>query len=262
MAKYISLGAFNRRYYYILYIVALMTIMQSFYGLRLSNFFTKITIFYSEHQIKKFSKHNFIHQFFYFLLSFLFSFISYKIEQYKKNKNKKNSNELIKSCIEKDRTESEISNSQESVINKTKYKNEKSNESIRFKIIFLIIIFLWSIQEQLFKIYKDTGIRALDFWTIELLIISIFHIKMFNTQIYNHQKFSILFSISLLILKIIKIFVSEDGVYSDITRTYKWLIPVGLIIHILFMTVRSYVLTKVKWYLDIKNISINNIFYF
>ena len=265
MAKYISLGPFNRHYYKILYTVILMTIIQSFYGLKFNDFFITIQIFCSEGQ-KKFSKHNFVHQFFYFLLSFLYSFASYKIKQYIKNKNKRNFNELIESRIKKDEVESKIANSyQEPFMIKSKYKKENNNESKRFKIIFLIIIFLWSIQEQLFKIYKDTGIKALDFWTIELLIISIFQIKMFNAQIYIHQKFSILFSISLSILKIIKIFVSKDGVNSDIIKAYKWLIPVGLIAHILFMILRSYVFTKVKWYLDIKNISTNNIllaFYF
>ena len=71
MVKYISLGTFNKHYYKILYIVILMTIIESFYGLKYNNFFIKITIFSSAAQ-EKFSKHDFIHQFFYFLISFFF----------------------------------------------------------------------------------------------------------------------------------------------------------------------------------------------
>jgi hypothetical protein len=219
MAKYVSLGTFNKHYYEILYTVVIMIIIESFYGLKFNDFFKEITIFSSETQ-QKFSKHYFIHQFFYFLFSFFISFIFYKHEE-------SISNEGI------------------------------DNESKRFKIIFFIIIFLWTIQEQLFKIYKNTGIRAVDFWTIEILIISVFYLKMFNTQIYFHQGFAIALSISLCILKIIKIFITEDGINRDLIKDgYQWLIPVGLFAHILFMTERSFVLTKIKWYIEIKNISI------
>ena len=217
MAKYISLGTFNKHYYKILYTVVIMIIIESFYGLKFNDFFKAITIFSSETQ-KNFSKHNFIHQSFYFLFSFCISFIFYIKDEYISSKG-------------------------------------ISNESKRFKIIFLIIIFLWTIQEQLFKIYKDTGIRALDFWTLEILIISLFYSSMFNTQIYFHQGFAIAFSISLCILKIIKIFVSDNAINSELVKNNKWLIPVGLFAHILFMIERSYVLTKIKWYIEIKNIS-------
>jgi hypothetical protein len=71
--------------------------------------------------------------------------------------------------------------------------------------------------------------------------------------------FSIIFSSSIIILKIIKIFISKDAINGELIKAYKWLIPVGIIIHIIFMIERSYVLTKVKWYIDIKNISTNNI---
>lgn len=217
MAKYISLGIFNKHYYKILFTVAIMIIIESFYGLKFNDFFKDITIFSSEAQ-ERFSKHYFIHQILYFLFSYFISFIFYLKEE-------SISNEGI------------------------------ANESTGFKIIFFIIIFLWTIQEQLFIIYKNTGIRAVDFWTIELLIISIFHIKMFNTQIFFHQGFAIGFSISLCILKIVKIFVSKDGINGDLIKMHKWLIPVGLLDHLLFMTERSYVLTKIKWYIEIKNIS-------
>ena len=115
MAKCLSLGIFKKHYYEILYTVIIMIIIESFYGLKFNDFFKEITIFSSETQ-QKFSKHYFIHQFFYFLFSFFISFIFYKHEE-------SISNEGI------------------------------DNESKRFKIIFFIIIFLWTIQEQLFKIY-------------------------------------------------------------------------------------------------------------
>jgi len=217
MAKYISLGTFNKHYYKIFLTVVIMIIIESFYGLKFNNFFTEIKIFFTDNQAKL-SKHYFIHQFFYFLISLFISFTFYLKEE-------------------------SISN--EGIANAYK----------RVKIISFIIIFLWTIQEQLFKIYKKTGIRALDFWTIELLIISLFHLKMFNSQIYFHQRFAIGFSISLCILKIVKIFVCENAIDRDLFFKYKWLIPVGILTHILFMTQRSYVLTKIKWYIEIKNIT-------
>ena len=217
MAKYISLGTFNKHYYKILLTVVIMIIIESFYGLKFNNFFTEIKIFFTDNQ-EKLSKHYFIHQFFYFLISLFISFTFYLKEE-------SISNEGI------------------------------ANASKRVKIISFIIIFLWTIQEQLFIIYKKTGIRALDFWTIELLIISLFHLKMFNSQIYFHQKFAIGFSISLCILKIVKIIVCENAIDRDLFFNNIWLFPVGILTHILFMTQRSYVLTKIKWYIEIKNIT-------
>ena len=71
MAKYISLGTFNKHYYKILYTVVIMIIIESFYGLKFNDFFKAITIFSSETQ-KNFSKHNFIHQSFIFYFLFVF----------------------------------------------------------------------------------------------------------------------------------------------------------------------------------------------
>ena len=153
--------------------------------------------------------------------------------------------------------EQEISNNYLEQV-KIKAKSNKK-KLIKPKIIFVIIIFLWTIQEQLFKIYKNTGIRTLDFWTTELLIISFFHSKVFNSQFYLHQIFSIAFSMSLCILKIVKIFITKNAIKLDLIKSYKWLIPVGIFVHLLFMIERSYILTKVKWYIDIKNISTNNL---
>ena len=71
-------------------------------------------------------------------------------------------------------------------------------------IICLLVIFLWINEEQLIDFY-NLALKDLDFWMFELLIITLFHKKIFKIEIYKHQKLAILINIIPCFLKIIAI---------------------------------------------------------
>ena len=103
---------------------------------------------------------------------------------------------------------------------------------------------------------------------IELVIISYIYRTMFNIKIYRHQNLAIILNLTLpLILKAITIIVS----FNNKNILYEGKIPnlyanndlyitfIAIIIYIGLISLRSYVNSKLKWYMDIKYISSNRI---
>ena len=68
--------------------------------------------------------------------------------------------------------------------------------------------------EQTIEKYNCT-LSHLDFWMLELIIISYLNAKIFKKQIYNHQKFVLIFNLFPIIFKIITIFLSFKGNKDD-----------------------------------------------
>ena len=112
---------------------------------------------------------------------------------------------------------------------------------------------------------------SLDFWMIELIVLTYVNAKMFKCQIYRHQKFLIYLNLIPIILKIypIKTIIDNDKHEKETNKylrddekglrviyiVYNWLIPIGLIIYFFFILARSYVNCKIKWLMDLKYIS-------
>ena len=79
---------------------------------------------------------------------------------------------------------------------------------------------------------------------------------MFKLQIYKHQKLAIYLNFFPCLLKIATIILSFHEDKIDIL--YKeaiWWIPVGILIYILLISIRSYVYSKIKWFMDLKYIT-------
>ena len=72
---------------------------------------------------------------------------------------------------------------------------------------FLFIIFLWICEEELLSYYGEI-MMLLDFWMLELIIISFFMIKILNIKLYKHQKLMLFLMIIPLILKVMTIYSS------------------------------------------------------
>ena len=89
-------------------------------------------------------------------------------------------------------------------------KNELKNYLYNKKgiIIFILILILWIVEENLVLIYVDI-FQDLDFWFFELIIISFIYSKYFSFKIYKHQKVSMALSIGVgSMLKIYNITIS------------------------------------------------------
>ena len=144
----------------------------------------------------------------------------------------------------------------------------KNNISFKFLCLYSLIIFIWILEDQLIEsfylIFQD-----LDFWMIELFIISYLNKKIFKVQIYNHQMFAFFFSLFASLLKVGTIILS----FCDKrTSTYTGYLPIyyirnnpflritfGIMLYLLLILLRSIVNISLKWYMDIKYISPNKI---
>ena len=75
-------------------------------------------------------------------------------------------------------------------------KNELKNYLYNKKgiLIFILILILWIVEENLVLIYVDI-FQDLDFWFFELIIISFIYSKYFSFKIYKHQKVAMALSI-------------------------------------------------------------------
>ena len=251
MRKYLSCGKFNKYSYYIFLSIFFDLINDALYGFNYLDIFQDVKILDTKAQ-KYFSWHHIIHQTFNYFGVIIFAIF---IIIYEKNASKKpykisnsNTDSNTKQILL-------IHNDSEDLHNEKKYF-----------IISLIIIFFWIIEELLIDIYIY-ALKDLDFWMVELIIITKINSIMFNIDIYDHQKFALWFNIFPCLLKIVTIVLSvfdnhdkyfEENKNEHIPIFYnlnKIYIPIGIVIYIVLITIRSYVNAKIKWLMDLKYIS-------
>jgi hypothetical protein len=121
-------------------------------------------------------------------------------------------------------------------------------------IIFILILILWIIEENLVLIYVDI-FQDLDFWFFELIFISIIFSNHFIFKIYSHQKLSMALSIGVgSILKIYNISISLISEDEKIYKKYP-LVFFFVILYFLIILARSYVNTQIKVFMDLKFIT-------
>ena len=158
----------------------------------------------------------------------------------------------------------------------TKYeitkKEEKIKENIlsKFKnyllnntsfVLYAIISLIWVAEEiTLFMLFEP--LKDLDFWFLEILILTQIYSKIFLVQIYRHQSFAIILNIIPSILKItciiLTINTNEDVFYSR----YKWWIFVGILLHCFLTAINSFIDCSLKAFLDLKYTTISQLLMF
>ena len=133
-------------------------------------------------------------------------------------------------------------------------------------ILYKIFITILLNFEEIIIILYQFGLKNLDFWMLELLIINFFNTKIFHKTLYIHQKFSLAFNIIPCIFKIITIILSfinsEENEKNKKRQIYIeniYLIPLGIIIYLILLSIHSYSITKIKWLMDLRYISLNKI---
>ena len=243
MGKYCSLGKYNNQYKYILLYLLFKLINLSIYELNDYGVFNGIKIF--DFIDGDYLNYTFIRQFIIgyfgtFIFSCIFLFIN-KIktilEQRKSNKGRTSANEVI-------------------------LIHEDNKEIIEKKISFcsvLVIIFAWVFQEQAIETY-NTSLCHIEFWMFELLIIAYFNSKILHIEIYRHQKFVFFFSLIPILFKITSIYLEfNDGDKHYPYEIDLYWIPLGLLIYFILITIRAYSITKIKYFMDLKYISENNL---
>ena len=245
--KWLSCGEYNIYFKYILLATLYKIINDCLYGFFIyEDLFVTVKIFPDGAQ-KYLSKHYLIHSIFNYLGTFLFSYLYYKYETYVSRRDLKNS----KITIKKQNSSSQIvlihNDSNGNIEDKVLY-----SKTIFFQ--FITITILWVVEEKLLVIYLF-AFKDLDFWMLELLIITYFSAKMFKLQVYNHQIVAILFNVFPCILKILTIFLSFYDQNNNPYTQSNSLIAFGIIMYLILITLRSYVNSKIKWLMDLKYIS-------
>ena len=258
MGKYIGFGECSKFYIYILLSAIFDILKDCLYGLNHNESFREVKLYNNSVQ-NDFSNHNIIHHFFNYIGVILLSYLFYKTEI----SNSKNEAPLI-NIDNKDLPNSPIVLIHNIEEIEEDFKTEKSF------YIFLSVIFLWVIVEQIIRTYMAI-LQDLDFWMIEILIISYLTIKMFKIKIFRHQMLAIAISIIPSALKINSIILSfkDDTPLEQYNYTGKLpiiyikhalpIIPIGVTIYLILISFRSFVNSKLKWYMDLKYISPNKL---
>ena len=247
MKKFISFGNLNRNYKYILFAILFRLFNNSLSQINYYTAFEPLRLIPTDIQ-KEYSNHGIIRQIFYYLGTFIIAFIFSKIKDKK--------------------TQEESNKARNRGVTITLIYTEIQYDSKTSFFELLFMIFLMVLMEQLLEKYNNT-FSHLDFWMIEIIIISYITSKLLKKEIYKHQKFVLYFNLIPILFKLITIILSYKGTEDDesnnkkklkiIYIVYWYLIPIGLLFNFPLIITKSYVYVKMKYYMDLKYISANRL---
>ena len=244
MAKYISCGKCNKYIKYILLSVFFSCISTMLFGYGYCNESNslKITQLYPEETKKiqdSISTHIIIHNIYRNFMILIISIIFYNYEKYntKSQKSEKATKNIGVELI---------------------YENVEENLEKKSILYIIVIIILFNIQEMLTIFYFTFDLSYLDLFILELPLFSYFNYKILNVKIYKHHKFALYLSIIVcLTTKIMSLFAyafSED--YKDlIFNKHRFLYAIGITSYLIIIILRSYSVTAIKLFIDIRYIS-------
>ena len=259
----ISFGIYSRHYKYILLSLVYWLLFSMINGLNYNDVFETIRLRISPNQIqKKFEKHELIHQIFCYFGTCVMSLIFYNYE-------KKRYSNPVKQPIKIENNNDNNLISEEKSSNRSLIYSRVYNRSSLSVKYFLFIIFIFLLMDQVIHKYEQT-LSHLDFWMFELIIISYLNLKINKIQIFKHQKFVLVFSIFPALLKIVTIYFSfigdqstnnnnkylnKEGHLKYIYVVYWYLVPIGILMFLAFISLRSFTIIKMKYFMDLKYIS-------
>ena len=270
----------NKYYKYILFISLAQLIDSFIYGFNHNESFKEIRF-----ASKKFSNNILVHRFFYYIGTFILGFF---LNRYEKNSLKKE--EIIN--INQNRNESKNNinkvHIESNIIEPNTGTNRKKNyyiynnfitdiKTIKLGLTLLLTLIIWIIIEKSIDSYTII-FQDLDFWMIEILIISILNLKFNKKPIYRHQILAIVLNIISSLFKIKTIILSfednnEEKYYKDIPDkdNYNGHLPIiyknnpiiyitlGIIIYLLLIFMRASIYLTIKHFMEIKYIMPSNI---
>ena len=269
MAKYITLGKFNKNYFFLLGAVVVRLVKVFINGFKPS-LKEKERIYLFNHK-PFFSPHPLLRQFLqyfsYALIGFILEMIYYRNNNKISNDNSDKSDESQESVsynIDYDSDYNTI------VENRISDVNDKKNFGKIFCAIFLSF-FSKFISDSL----NNIGFISIKFWPLEYIFLIIFSKKILHKILYKHQKASlislIIFCTSITIINsFMPISIDQDSVKDDVNiykligkiseaKTIWLLIPIIIIAYLLTMVMDSYSLILFKWLIDIQYITITRI---
>ena len=247
MSKYLHCGKWNKNNKYI-FLTALFAFFTNWiYGYTFNDSLNEIKIF----QIlkdKKENNHIIINYLFRYFGLILFSLALYEYELYNRNK-----------IFEKNSKDNILKSSSLRLIYNNSEENTKNKIIISplFILLIMIIMVLQEISEDIF--YKSI-LRSLDFWMLELPLLSYLNSKYFKIKIYLHHTLVIYLNliicgISKIIALIIFIYKGKEGSVIELYKKNWGVIPLGIITYLIIMTSRAFALNEIKVLMEYKYIS-------
>ena len=258
MGFYIICGKYHKNYKYVILTGIFMT--SKYYIPQLL-----IAIFSTKEIINEYSANIFDHDYmidnFRLFAMLIFSIIFYI---YEKKSSKSETN------FEKSDTiySSNSSNSDKGcfgVIKDNDEKKKKLNETKNYSNLNIIIIVIICLFVEFFT-EIISSLSFFTYWMVILLIISYINSKMFKRETYKHHKIAIYFSFIVAFIFQLSSFIlsmkSEEEIDRNIYKNHLdlWFLPIGLIIHFVYVSLNSYIYSKMKWLMDSKYISLGKLF--
>ena len=274
MGGCISFAKFNKKHLYIVFSIVFLILKDVVFGYNYNDSFKPL---FSDKAYENFSEHYLIKNICCYIATFILSLILYIIESKKFGR---------KSLNKSENGDNHSASLSPSKINYIYHNNKNYFLTNKALLIFVFIVFMWILDENLIQIFSF--LKDLDFWMIEIIIISYMTAKIFKNKMYLHHKLIIFLNLIPVLFKIIAIYLSfqdkcnkvgDDYYYCfyykenkclsrNETISYKlneglknyyvknaYLVPIGIIVYLILITLRSYVNSSIKWLMDLKYIS-------
>jgi len=247
MGKYISCGQYNKNFKYIIFGCIFSILVDFILGFEIND--TNTLLLFPSKKQKILYKHFMIHEIFQYIGVFIFSCVFYKIE---------------KICNKKETTSQSFSSRKSNKEIILIFYNSQDKVGRISNLSFIFIITIYVCIYYLAEIFYQLELKIFDFWMFELLIISYINAKMFKLKIYRHQMFAIIFNLFICLLFRLPHFIfslidrENNNNLEDRKSLFEisnWYIVLGLIIYVIIITIRAYLYTKIKWFMDLKYIS-------
>ena len=261
MTKYITLGKFNKNYFFLLGAILIRTFKKFIKGFKPGlKDFGKIYLFNHE---PFFVRHPLLKKILQYFSYALIGFILDKIYYRNNNNNIKLSNE---------RTDETVDNSTVELFNDNNTDRiGEINDKKNIGKIFLVILFCFLSQFICDFLDNYKGIVSLKFWPLEYIFLIIFSKKILHRILYKHQKVSMITiivfcSIIVIIISFLpvtieynNIKITDWNVYQILFEIGWYLIPIIIILYLIAMVMDSYSKISFKWLIDIQYITITRI---
>ena len=240
MGRCISFGIFNKNYLYILYLIIVSNLKEIVYGYNYNDSFEPIYLGFKDNFMEFPLMRRILGYIGTIIMSLIFLYIFAS----------KSKNEILLN---------------KKVDSKSNFIYNKNNMTKKTLFLFSLIAFLWIVEEHLIEIFSS-AFKDLDFWMLEIIILYYINSKLFKQKHYSHQKLIIYLNLILSLFKILAISLSFFGDKEEnennnkiLYVTYYKFIPIIILVYLCLITLRSYVNIKIKWLMDSKFISVNNI---
>ena len=265
MVKYITIGKFNKNYFFLLGSVSVRLIKLFINGFKpgLKNF-GKIYLF---NHPPFFTRHPLFIE---FLQYFLFALIGFILEMiyYRNNNNKKLSNDKADETTENN---NDIVDNNNDIFKNVNLDNKgEINDKKNFWKIFLAILFCF-LSQIICDLLNNLRFFYIKLWPLEYIFLIIFSKKILNRILYKHQKVSLLIlivfcTIIIIINSFLPISIDDKSIKDDLNIYQAMkkiqgeiLIVIVIILYLVAMILNAYSVIRFKWLIDIQYITITRI---